>query len=63
MGSPGLVAIAVAALPVAASAGETASLPPTAALTWQAITLTAVRSAVITADGAPRPVLQAEGSR
>jgi hypothetical protein len=40
---------------------KSASLPPTAALTWHAITLTAVRSAVITADGPPRPVLQAEG--
>jgi hypothetical protein len=57
----GLVAIAVTALAVASSAGTTASLPPTAALTWHAITLTAVRGAVITADGPPRPVLQAEG--
>jgi PAP2 superfamily len=64
-----LVAVAVgvlatALLPAAAAKAKpakAASLPPTAALTWHAITLTAVRSAVITADGPPRPVLQAEG--
>jgi hypothetical protein len=37
------------------------SLPPTAALTWNSIAVNAVRSAVITGDGPPRPVLQAEG--
>jgi hypothetical protein len=37
------------------------SLPPTAALTWNSIAVNAVRSAVITTDGPPRPVLQAEG--
>jgi hypothetical protein len=56
--------LATALLPAAAAKAKpakAASLPPTAALTWHAITLTAVRSAVITADGPPRPVLQAEG--
>jgi hypothetical protein len=37
------------------------TLSPSAAITWNAITLTAIRSAVITGDGPPRPVLQAEG--
>lgn len=56
--------LATALLPAAAAEAKptkAASLPPTAALTWHAITLTAVRSAVITGDGPPRPVLQAEG--
>jgi hypothetical protein len=56
--------LATALLPTAAAKAKptkAASLPPTAALTWHAITLTAVRSAVITGDGPPRPVLQAEG--
>lgn len=64
-----LVAVAVGGLATALMPAATAkakptkpaSLPPTAALTWHAITLTAVRSAVITADGPPRSVLQAEG--
>ena len=37
------------------------SLPPTAALTWNSIMLSTVRNAVITTDGPPRSVLQAEG--
>jgi hypothetical protein len=56
--------LATAPLPAAAAKAKpakAASLPSTAALTWHAITLTAVRTAVITADGPPRPVLQAEG--
>jgi hypothetical protein len=59
-----LAVLAAALLPAAAASAKPtkpASLAPTAALTWHAITLTAVRSAVITADGPPRPVLQAEG--
>jgi hypothetical protein len=56
--------LSAALLPAAAAKAKPtkpATLPPTAALTWSSITLTAVRSAVITADGPPRPVLQAEG--
>jgi PAP2 superfamily len=56
--------LAGALLPAAAAEAKrtkSASLPPTAALAWSSITLNAVRSAVITADGPPRPVLQAEG--
>jgi hypothetical protein len=40
---------------------KSVSVPPTAALTWNSIAVNAVRSAVITAEGPPRPVLQAEG--
>jgi hypothetical protein len=56
--------VATAVLPAAAARAEPtkpASLPSTAALTWNQIAVNAVRSAVITADGPPRPVLQAEG--
>ena len=56
--------LAIALLPAAtaeAKPTKAASLPPTAALTWNSIAVNAVRSAVITADGPPRPVLQAEG--
>jgi hypothetical protein len=59
-----LAVLAAALMPGAATSAsltKPASLPPTAALTWHAITLTAVRNAVITVDGPPRPVLQAEG--
>src|SRR5207247_6423809 len=58
----GLLAIALLlATATEAKPSKAASLPPTAALTWSSITVNAVRSAVITADGPPRPVLQAEG--
>ncbi len=56
--------LAAALLPAAgakAKPTKLVSLPPTAALTWSSITVNAVRSAVIVADGPPRPVLQAEG--
>jgi hypothetical protein len=56
--------LAGALLPAAAAEAKptkATSLPPTAALTWNVIAVNAVRSAVITADGPPRPVLQAEG--
>jgi hypothetical protein len=56
--------LASALLPAAAAEAKRtkpASLPPNAALAWSSITLNAVRSAVITGDGPPRPVLQAEG--
>jgi hypothetical protein len=58
----GLMAIAL--LPAATAEArptEAASLPPTAALVWNSIAVNAVRSAVITTDGPPRRVLQAEG--
>jgi hypothetical protein len=58
----GLLASALS--PVAAAEAKptrAASLPPTAALAWNSIAVNAVRSAVITADGPPRPVLQGEG--
>ena len=56
--------LASALLPAAAAEAKRtnpASLPSTAALAWNSIAVNAVRSAVITADGPPRPVLQAEG--
>src|SRR6266516_6486291 len=56
--------LAIALLPAAtaeAKPTKPAGLPPTAALAWNAIAVNAVRSAVITTDGPPRPVLQAEG--
>jgi hypothetical protein len=56
--------LAAALLPAAeakAKPTKSVSLPPTAALTWNSIAVNAVRSAVITTDGPPRPVLQAEG--
>jgi hypothetical protein len=56
--------LAMALLPAASAQAKptrATSLPATAALTWNAIAVNAVRSAVITADGPPRPVLQAEG--
>jgi hypothetical protein len=56
--------LAAALLPAAGAKAKpttSLSLPPTAALTWNSIAVNAVRSAVITADGPPRPVLQAEG--
>jgi hypothetical protein len=57
-------ALAVALVPAAgakAKPTKQSTLPPTAALTWSSIAVNAVRRAVITADGPPRPVLQAEG--
>jgi hypothetical protein len=59
-----LCLLGIGLVPAAAAKTKLAqqtALPSTAALTWHAITLTAVRSAVITADGPARPVLQAEG--
>src|SRR4029450_7142317 len=56
--------LAGALLPAAAAEAKptkATSLPPTAALTWNVIAVNAVRSAVITAERPPRPVLQAEG--
>jgi photosystem II stability/assembly factor-like uncharacterized protein len=56
--------VATALLPAAAAKAKPtkpASASPIAALTWNQIAVNAVRSAVITADGPPRPVLQAEG--